>query len=68
MEVESGKVNGVYVEGVFLPFKKIVSTIPLPYIPELIPGLSDDLLRKYASVKNICSCVCNCQTEKAGHQ
>jgi protoporphyrinogen oxidase len=46
-------VIGVYAAGSFYPFDKVVSTIPLPCIPRIIPDLPTDLLQAFLSVKNI---------------
>ena len=51
--IESGKVRGVESKGSFQSFDKVVSTIPLPYLPELIPDLPDGILNAFRSVKNI---------------
>lgn len=39
-------------EGQFL-FDKVISTVPLPYVPMLIPDLPPTLLSKYRALKNI---------------
>jgi protoporphyrinogen oxidase len=46
-------VTGVIVNGHLEKFEKIVSTIPLTYIPRLIPDLSHELLNKFSSIKSI---------------
>jgi len=51
--LEAGKVKGVEVNGEFLAFDKVVSTVPLPYVPRLMPDLPASLLDAYSSVKNI---------------
>ena len=51
--IEEGKVRGVEVAGQFEVFNKVISTIPLPYVPKLMPGLPIDVLAKFQSVKNI---------------
>lgn len=37
----------------FEEYEKVVSTIPLPYLPGLLPDLSDSILEKYRNIKNI---------------
>ncbi len=51
--IEAGVVKGVESNGEFHPFDKIVSTIPLPYLPNLMPDLPEEILNAYRSVKNI---------------
>ncbi len=51
--IAGGEVTGVYTSEVFHPFDKVVSTIPLPYIPSIIPDLPANLLQTFSSVKNI---------------
>lgn len=51
--IKEGKIQGVR-QGVQIhAFDKVVSTIPLPYVPMLMPGLPKDILDKYAQLKNI---------------
>ena len=51
--IEGGSINGVYAGGEFYSFEKVVSTIPLPYIPTVIPDLPSELIQTFAAVKNI---------------
>jgi protoporphyrinogen oxidase len=52
--IESGKVYGVEgASGQVEPFDKVISTIPLPYVPRLMPDLPKDVLTKFQSVRNI---------------
>lgn len=51
--IEAGKVQGVEVNGQIETFDKVISTVPLPYVPELIPDLPDDILAKFQAVPNI---------------
>ena len=51
--LDGDSVQGLYSGGRFHSFRKVVSTIPLPYIPQIIPDLPEYLLKMYASVKNI---------------
>jgi protoporphyrinogen oxidase len=51
--LEEGKVKGVEASGEFLAFDKVISTVPLPYVPRLIPDLPTPLLDAYRSVRNI---------------
>lgn len=51
--ISDGKVLGVQVGGHLELFDKIISTIPLPYVPKLMPDLPSDLLAKFKAIKNI---------------
>ncbi len=51
--LQQGKVQGVEAGGEFFPFDKVVSTVPLPYVPRLIPDLPPELLQRFAALKNI---------------
>lgn len=51
--IEDGKVNGVEAGGELHTFDKVVSTIPLPYVPRLMPDLPAATLDAFRSVKNI---------------
>lgn len=51
--IENGAVKGVEVGGALRPFDTVISTIPLPYVPRLMPDLPADILERYRSVQNI---------------
>ena len=51
--IRAGKVVGIEASGELYPFDKVVSTIPLPYVPRLMPDLPRDILARFQSVKNI---------------
>lgn len=51
--IEEGRVKGVEVAGKIEAFDKVISTIPLPYVPRLMPDLPADILRCFQSVNNI---------------
>lgn len=51
--IENGKVSGVEAGGELHTFDKVVSTIPLPYVPRLMPDLPTATLDAFRSVKNI---------------
>jgi len=51
--LESGAVKGVEVHGRFEPFDSVISTIPLPYIPLIIPDLPSEISSQYKALKNI---------------
>lgn len=51
--IEACAVKGIDGPGGFLAFDKVVSTVPLPYVPELMPDLPSDVLATFQSIKNI---------------
>ena len=51
--IEAGIVHGIEVAGQFIAFDKVISTIPLPYVPKLIPDLPSDILERFQSKNNI---------------
>ena len=51
--IEHGKIKGVEIAGRVESFEKVISTIPLPYVPKLIPDLPIDILQRFKSVNNI---------------
>lgn len=51
--IVSGKVMGVEVNGQLEAFDKVISTIPLPYIPKLIPDLPAAVLTQFQAIQNI---------------
>ncbi|MSP53977.1 MAG: NAD(P)/FAD-dependent oxidoreductase [Gammaproteobacteria bacterium] len=50
---EQGAVKGIQVNGEFLPFVVVVSTVPLPYVPALVPGLSEKTKKQIAAIDNV---------------
>lgn len=51
--IVEGKLRGVEVADRLEEFDKVISTIPLPYVPALMPDLPAEILTQFASVKNI---------------
>lgn len=50
---EHGKITGVQVAGQLTHFDAVVSTVPVPFVPRLIPDLPETLLNQYRALKNI---------------
>lgn len=48
-----GRIKGVRVNGETLAFDQVISTIPLPYLVRLTPGLPGDEKAKVAAIKNV---------------
>lgn len=51
--INAGRVAGVEVGGQLEAFDKVISTIPLPYVPGVMPDLPSDLLQRFQAIKNI---------------
>jgi len=51
--LSDGKVQGLEVGGTVEAFDKVISTIPLPYVPRVMPDLPSETLAKFKAVKNI---------------
>lgn len=51
--VENKQLSGIKVAGEEIKYDLVVSTIPLPFVPKLIPNLPDDDKEKYENVSNI---------------
>ena len=53
VEISDLKVSGVYVGKAFEAFDKVISTIPLTYVPKIMPDLPEDILQKFSTINNI---------------
>ena len=51
--IEAGAVKGVQTAAGLEAFDKVISTVPLPYVPRLMPDLPPDVLASFAALKNI---------------
>jgi protoporphyrinogen oxidase len=51
--IENGAVIGIESQGAFEGFGTVISTIPLPYVPTVMPDLPAEILAQFRSVKNI---------------
>lgn len=51
--LDGNKLHGVLVNGKLVMYDTVISTIPLPYIPRLIPSFPEDVLNKYRVLDNI---------------
>ena len=51
--IEEAQVRGLEMAARFEAFDKVISTIPLPYVPRLMPDLPEDILRRFQSINNI---------------
>ncbi|MGE0800687.1 MAG: NAD(P)/FAD-dependent oxidoreductase [Lautropia sp.] len=53
VRIASGRVDGIESPAGFEPFDRVVSTVPLPYVPAIMPDLPSDILDRYRAVANI---------------
>lgn len=53
VEITDGVVAGVHTADGLQRFDKVVSTVPLPYVPRLMPDLSEATLNRYRALNNI---------------
>lgn len=51
--IENGKVNGVEAGGQVHRFDTVISTVPLPYVADMMPDLPETILAKYRAQQNI---------------
>lgn len=49
----NGEINGVATDHGVATFQHVISTVPLPYLPRIMPDLPSDVLQKLNSIKNI---------------
>ncbi len=54
--VENGRVTGVATAAGRIPADYVISTIPIPAIPKLIPDMPAEWKEKYSAIKNIGIC------------
>ncbi len=53
VDIRDGAVAGLEVDGELLPFSRVVSTVPLPFVPRIMPDLPAPHLEAYRSLNNI---------------
>lgn len=51
--IKNAQVQGVIVNDKLQPFSKVISTVPLPFVPRLMPDLPDEILAQFKARKNI---------------
>ena len=51
--IENNQISGVFANGQHEHFDKVISTIPLPYVPKVIPDLPAAILAQFEAKKNI---------------
>lgn len=63
--MDQGRVVGVEVNGQLERFDKVISTIPLPYVPRLMPDLPAAVLDQFRALNNIAVVCVIAKLEKA---
>ncbi|MDG3086937.1 NAD(P)/FAD-dependent oxidoreductase [Vibrio hannami] len=53
VEIEDGKIVGLNVNDEFHEFENVISTVPAPYIPQIIPQLPEKELQQFKALSNI---------------
>jgi len=51
--IEDGKVKGLNLDASFVDCEQVISTIPLPFVSQMIPDLPDDINASYNKIDNI---------------
>lgn len=51
--MREGRVMGVQSPAGMEAFDQVISTVPLPYVPKLMPDLPEEVLSKFKAIKNI---------------
>jgi len=52
-DAQPARVTGLRVNGVEQPFDQVISTIPLPYLTRVVPGLPAEERRKVEAIRNV---------------
>ena len=50
---EAGRVTGCVVDGTPHAFDAVISTVPTPFVPAMVPGLSPEARARYEAIRNI---------------
>lgn len=53
VHIAAGRLNGIRIDGEIRPFDRVISTIPLPYLTRIAPGLPADEREKIAAIRNV---------------
>ena len=50
---ENRRVRGIVVEGALREYDRVLSTVPIPYVPAMVPALPPDFAERIRSIRNI---------------
>lgn len=53
IRIDSGEASGVVTANGFIEFDKVISTIPMPYVADMVPALPDQVRSQYNAINNI---------------
>jgi protoporphyrinogen oxidase len=53
IHIADGAVTGIETDNGIEQFDTVISTVPLPYVPKILPDLPSNILQQFQSVKNI---------------
>lgn len=51
--IKDGAIAGIKTDQGYAPFDAVISTVPLPYVPAMIPDLPAEIMAKFNSQKNV---------------
>jgi protoporphyrinogen oxidase len=51
--VNNNKISGIRIDGQDIAYDSVISTVPLPFVPRLIPDLPEKDMRKIKSIDNV---------------
>lgn len=51
--MEDNRVTGIETEAGFEQFDRVISTVPLPYVPRMMPDLPSEIRSKYEAQRNV---------------
>ena len=53
VDIAQGRVTGVQTHAGVEAFEKVISTVPLPFVPRIMPDLPAELVQQFSALKNI---------------
>lgn len=53
IRIDSGVASGVVTANGFIEFDKVISTIPMPYVADMVPALPNQVRSQYNAINNI---------------
>ena len=53
VDIAQGRVTGIQTQAGVEAFDKVISTVPLPFVPRIMPDLPVELVQQFSALKNI---------------